>query len=133
VYAIEVYVYYEDTDAAGIVYHANYLKFMERCRSDWLRSRGCDVLTLQRRQGVVFALRRAALDYLSPGRLCDVLTVSLEVAKLGKVTLDLKQSVKRENEVLCTADLRLACLDADSLKPKAVPENLRRLLSRPEA
>jgi acyl-CoA thioester hydrolase len=127
-FSIPVRVYYEDTDAAGVVYHANYLKYMERCRSDWLRHCGCDVQTVVERFGILFVLRRAVLDYLAPARLCDSLDVTLAVARLGKVTLDLEQSVHRKGEVLCSGILRLASLEPVSLKPKSMPDRLLSLM-----
>ena len=130
-YSIPVRVYYEDTDAAGIVYHANYLKYMERCRSDWLHDAGCDVERVREGFGILFTVRRVALDYLSPAKLWDQLAVTLSVVKLGKVTLDLEQSVQRGDELLCKGDLRLASLDPGSLKPKAMPDRLLELVSRP--
>lgn len=130
-YSIPVRVYYEDTDAGGIVYHANYLKYMERCRSHWLHEAGCDVERVRAQHGILFTVRRANLDYLSPGRLWDDLSATLTVVKLGKVTLDLEQSVLRGDEVLCKGILRLASLDCGSLKPKILPDHLRRLVDRP--
>lgn len=130
-YSIPVRVYYEDTDAGGIVYHANYLKYMERCRSHWLHDAGCDVQQVREKYGILFTVRRATLDYLSPARLWDDLSVTLMVAKLGKVTLDLEQSVQHGDEVLCKGVLRLASLDCGSLKPKIMPDRLRRLVDRP--
>jgi len=132
-YSIPVRVYYEDTDAAGIVYHANYLKYMERCRSDWLHAAGCDIVRTRERFGVLFAVRSAALDYLAPARLWDELSVTVAAAKVGKVTLDLEQSVQRGDELLCSGALRLASLDAGSLKPKAMPDELLELLEGPRA
>lgn len=126
-----VRVYYEDTDSGGVVYHANYLKYMERCRSDWLRERGCGVRRVREHFGIVFTVRRAVLEYRAPARLCDALDVTLSVAKLGKVTLDLKQSVRRGDEVLCDGALRLASLAAESLKPKSMPDRLVDLIGRP--
>ena len=128
-FSTPVRVYYEDTDAAGIVYHSNYLKYMERCRSDWLQRNGCNVLEVRERFGIVFTVRRAAIDYLSPARLCDALTVTLALTKLGKVTLDLEQSVQRGEQALCTAVLRLASLDPGSLKPKSMPDRLLNLIN----
>lgn len=130
-FSIAVRVYYEDTDAGGIVYHANYLKYMERCRSDWLRWRGCDVRRIREDFGIVFTVSRAALDYRSPARLCDDLEVGVSVTKLGKVTLDLEQSVRRGAELLCVGVLRLASVEAGSLKPKPIPDRLVDLIDRP--
>ncbi len=127
-YSIPVRVYYEDTDAVGVVYHANYLKFMERCRSEWLHAAGCDVERVRERFAILFTVRRAAIDYLSPARLWDELSVTVAVLKLGKVTLDLEQSVQRGDELLCKGILRLASLEPGSLKPKVMPGHLRKLI-----
>lgn len=129
-FSIAVRVYYEDTDAGGVVYHANYLKYMERCRSDWLQQQGCDVRRVQEDFGIVFTVRRAVLDYLLPARLCDALDVTVAVNKLGKVTLDLEQSVRRRGEVLCKGALRLASVEAGSLKPMSMPDRLLDLIDR---
>jgi len=130
-FSLPVRVYYEDTDAAGIVYHANYLKYMERCRSEWLEAAGCDIERVRSRFGILFTVRRALLEYRSPGRLWDALSVSVALTKLGKVTLDLEQSVHRGNVPLCTGTLRLASLDDESLRPKPMPEELLNLIQQP--
>lgn len=130
-YAIDVRVYYEDTDALGIVYHANYLKYMERCRSEWLHAKGCDVEQLREHAGILFTVYRAALEYHAPARLWDTLRVSVAIAMLGKVTLDLEQSVERGDQLLCQGTLRLASLDAGTRKPKPMPANLMRLIGQP--
>ena len=130
-FSIPVRVYYEDTDAAGVVYHANYLKYMERCRSDWLRRCGCDVAAVRERFGILFSVRRAWLDYRKPARLCDSLDVTLSPAKLGRVTLDLEQSVLRGDEVLCRGTLRLASVGSQSSRPKTMPDDLLRLIELP--
>jgi len=128
-HSMTVRVYYEDTDAGGIVYHANYLKYMERCRSEWLHEIGCDVQRVSDCFGIIFSVRRATLDYRAPARLWDALTVTAAVARLGKVTLDLEQSVQREGTVLCAGVLRLASLDSRTLKPKPMPGQLAGLIS----
>lgn len=130
-FSIPVRVYYEDTDAAGVVYHANYLRYMERCRSDWLQHRVCDVRMVRERFGVLFSVRRVEIDYLSPARLCDALDVTLTVLKLGKVTLDLEQSVHRGDEILCKGVLRLASVEPHSLRPKTMPDSLLQLIRVP--
>lgn len=130
-YSVQIRVYYEDTDAGGVVYHANYLKYMERCRSEWLHAAGCDVERVRERFGIVFTVRRATVDYLSPARLWDELFVTLSVLKLGKVTLDLEQSVQRGDELLCKGVLRLASLESGSLKPKIMPPHLLNLVDPP--
>ncbi|WP_435259841.1 tol-pal system-associated acyl-CoA thioesterase [Thioclava sp. FR2] len=103
-------VYYEDTDLAGIVYYANYLKFIERGRSEWVRERGVDQAQLRADKGIVFAVRRVEADYLKPAHFDDVLTVSTSLAKLGGARIELDQSVLRGGDVLFTARVTLVCL-----------------------
>lgn len=117
-------VYYEDTDSGGVVYYANYLKFMERARTEWLRSFGIAQHELLRRYNVLFAVRSAHIDYIAPARLDDVLVVSVRVERRGKASITLYQDVKKEGEeqVLCSARVKIACLDAPSFKPCPMPE-----------
>jgi len=119
-----VRVYYEDTDAGGIVYYGNYLKFMERARTEWLRSRGIDVARLADTERLMFTVRAITLDFLQPARLSDNLDVSVAVGRMRKVSVELQQVVVRAGDVLCTGQVRLACVDVDTLKPRAMPETL---------
>ena len=119
-----VRVYYEDTDAGGIVYYGNYLKFMERARTEWLRSCGIDVARLADTDRLMFTVRAITLDFLKPARLSDNLDVSVAVGWMRKVSVELEQSVVRAGDVLCAGRVRLACVDVDTLKPKAMPETL---------
>jgi acyl-CoA thioester hydrolase len=119
-----VRVYYEDTDAGGIVYYGNYLKFMERARTEWLRSRGIDVARLADTDRLMFTVRAITLDFLKPARLSDNLDVSVAVGRMRKVSVELEQTVVRAGAVLCTGQVRLACVDVDTLRPKAVPKTL---------
>ena len=118
----QVRVYYEDTDAGGVVYYANYLAYMERARSEWLRKLGFDNQTLIDQQGVVFAVRRAAVDYLQPARLDELLDVSLTLKKRGRASLLFEQQVRRGDALLCQGEILLACVDAASFKPTAIPQ-----------
>ena len=118
-------VYYEDTDAGGVVYHANYLKFMERCRSEWLLSIGFSVTDLQDRLGIVFAVRSAEIDFVAPARLLDNLNVSCEVLQLGKVKLLVAQKIYNQQQLLCSATIKLATLDKTSFKLTTMPEMVR--------
>ncbi len=127
-FRIPVRVYYEDTDAAGVVYYAAYLRFLERARSDWLRALGFDVARLAE-AGVVFAVRRVEVDYLRPGRLADLLEVSVALAGRGRASLILRQTVSRDGEPLCRAQVKVACLDARRLAPRPLPDNLLEKLS----
>lgn len=105
-----VRVYYEDTDLAGIVYYANYLKFIERGRSEWVRARGVDQVQIKVDLGIVFAVRRVVADYLSPARFDDQLTVTTELRALGGARIDLFQRVLRGDDLLFTAEVTLVCL-----------------------
>jgi len=130
-----VRVYYEDTDNGGVVYHANYLKFMERARTEWLRARGVEQDVLIEREGLVFAVRSAQLDYLKPARFNQLLSVSASVAEIGKASLIFDQTVNlitsegidavKSDLLLCQGQIRVACLDANSLKPRAIPAAIR--------
>jgi len=122
-------VYYEDTDAGGVVYHANYLKFMERCRCAWLEQLGFDVSQLQERHGIIFVVREANLLFELPARLFDVLTVTCDVLQVGKVKLVVQQKIYNQDVLLCSASIKLATLDKTSFKLVAMPEKLRQILT----
>lgn len=121
-------VYYEDTDLAGIVYYANYLKFIERARSELIRERGVDQLALKAETGLVFAVRRVEADYLAPARFDDLLKVRTEIAELSGARLCLRQCVLRQDEVLFDAVVMLAVL-AESGRPVRLPADIRRKLN----
>ena len=116
-----VRVYYEDTDAGGVVYYANYLKFFERARTELLRSLGFDLLQLQQQQRLLFVVRSIQVDYLKSARLNDLLQVSATLSEAKKTRFTLMQAVSREAEILCRAEVRIACIDADEFKPKLIP------------
>ena len=117
-------VYYEDTDAGGVVYHANYLKFMERARSEWLRSLGIEQDELRDNDGVIFAILSAQVDYLLPAKFNDELFVSSEVIKKGKASITIEQEIVRETQVLCKGIIKVATLDGQSFRPKAMPDEV---------
>ena len=119
-----VRVYYEDTDAGGIVYYGNYLKFMERARTEWLRSYGIAVAKLADTDRLMFTVRAIELDFLKPARLSDNLDVSIAIRRMRKVSVELEQVIVRAGEVLCTGQVRLACVYVDTQKPKVMPKNL---------
>jgi acyl-CoA thioester hydrolase len=121
-------VYYEDTDLAGIVYYANYLKFIERGRSEWVRGLGIDQGKLKAETGVVFAVRRVLADYLKPAVYDDALVVETRLQALGNARIDLQQSVLRDTQVLFTADVTLVCMGADG-KAARIPQALRAALA----
>ncbi len=120
-------IYYEDTDSGGVVYYANYLKFMERTRTEWLRSLGYDQDELACNDGVIFAVRKAELDFLGPARFNELLKVSVRVIDLGKASITFEQQVLRDQEpqvTLCSGQIRIACLDAATLRPRPIPQRL---------
>lgn len=116
-----VRVYYEDTDSGGVVFHANYLKFFERARTEMLRSLGFEQDRLIAEENVIFAVRSAMLDYLRPARFNDQLEVSAKVIERKSASLRFGQVITRRQEVLCSGEIRIACLDAQSMKPKPIP------------
>ncbi|RMC32923.1 tol-pal system-associated acyl-CoA thioesterase [Paracoccus alkanivorans] len=116
-------VYYEDTDLAGIVYYANYLKFIERGRSEWLRALGIDQAAMKADGGHVFAVRRVEADYLRPARFDDLLEITTELATASPARVILNQSVRRGEEVLFTARVTVACL-GPSGRPARLPAPL---------
>ena len=120
-------VYYEDTDLAGIVYYANYLKFTERARTEWVRSLGIDQTRLKAEEGIVFAVRRVEADYISPARFDDQLVVETGVQELKGARIVLTQNVLRDGVVLFASVVTLVAL-TDTGKPARLPADVRRAL-----
>jgi acyl-CoA thioester hydrolase len=125
-YSFPVRVYFENTDAGGVVYHGEYLKFLERARTEWLRHLGFDHQALARNHKVVFVVFSMALEFLKPARLDDVVAVSVQLESLGKVRCVFAQEIKREDEVLVKARVTVACVTGDAFKPVEIPEPLRK-------
>jgi acyl-CoA thioester hydrolase len=122
-------VYFEDTDAAGIVYYANYLKFAERARTDMLRGRGISHADMMTQDGLVLVVRRCTIDYLKPAKLDDMLTVETDVAKLGGASVDLVQRVLRGGELLVELKVLVVCIDRNG-RPARIPEYVRKVVPR---
>lgn len=116
-----VRVYYEDTDATGVVYHANYLKYFERGRTEWLRCLGFDQYQLAAEEGAAFTLASTAIDYLGPARLDDRLEVVTTVAEHSRVTLVFSQTIERDGECLTRASFRVVCVDGERFRPRRLP------------
>ena len=123
-FRLPVRVYYEDTDAAGVVYYANYLRFMERARTEWLGSIGFDLPTLEREQRIVFVVHRVDIEYRRPARLLDNLDVTLTLLSAGRATMVALQSVCRGDETLTEARVSLACVDPKTWRPARIPASL---------
>lgn len=125
-YSFPVRVYFENTDAGGVVYHAEYLKFMERARTEWLRHLGFDHQALARQHRIVFVVTAAAVDFLRAARLDDNLAVSVQLESLGKVRCVFTQEIRREDDLLVKARVTVACVTGEQFKPVEIPEALRR-------
>lgn len=117
-------IYWEDTDAGGIVYYANYLKFMERARTDLVQRAGVDQRRLLRDDGLMFPVRRCDIEYLRPACLEDEVIVETAVRKVGGASIDLAQDVLRHDELLTKAHVRLACIDRDG-RPRRLPVQVK--------
>jgi len=117
-------IYWEDTDAGGVVYYANYLKFMERCRTDWLRALGIDQVRLRAERRLQFAVVSVAVDFLRPAVLNDEILVTAELERLRGATIEFKQTIMRDDVQLIDASVRVACLDSDTLKARPIPKDL---------
>jgi acyl-CoA thioester hydrolase len=126
-FTIPVRVYWEDTDAGGVVYHASYLRFMERARTDWLRAIGIDQAALIRDERLQFVVVEANIRYHRPARFEDHLQVSVRVTERRGASVMMAQEIRRESltgELLVSATIRAACLDSDSLKPRPLPASM---------
>ncbi|NJN47606.1 MAG: tol-pal system-associated acyl-CoA thioesterase [Candidatus Competibacteraceae bacterium] len=121
-------VYYEDTDSGGVVYYANYLKFLERARTEWLRSLGFELDALGREEGIMFVVRALTLDYHRPARFNELLQVRTRLTHTGKASLLFEQHIERgrgaEQDLLCTGRSKVACVATDSFKPRPVPRSI---------
>jgi len=125
-----VRVYWEDTDAGGVVYYANYLKFMERARSEWLRSFGFEQDVLRDEAGVVFVVRRVEIDYLAPARFNDQIDVAVSLHEAGRASFVVRQELLRGETRLAEAVVTLACVDAAQFKPVKIPAPILQALAQ---
>ena len=123
-------VYWEDTDAGGVVYHAQYLAFLERARTEWLRARGHGQETLREGHDLVFAVRAMRIEFRKPARLDDALQVSVALRECRHASLRLAQAIRRDGELLLDAEVRIAALAASDFRPRAIPDALHEELKR---
>lgn len=123
VFVWPVRVYWEDTDASGVVYHANYLRWLERARTEWLRARGLDQESMRTKLGIAFTLASVEIRYIKPARLDDALEVHTEVSEIKRASFGFRQRVLRPStgEVLTEASVRAACVDAATFRPVPLP------------
>jgi acyl-CoA thioester hydrolase len=119
-----VTIFWEDTDAGGVVYYANYLKFMERCRTQWLKALGVDQVKLRAERSLQFVVVNVSVDFLRPAVLNDEVLVTAELGKLSGATIEFKQAIWRGEVQLIDATARVACLDSGSLRPRPIPKDL---------
>ena len=130
-FEMPVRVYFQDTDAGGVVYHASYVNFLERARTEWLREHyGYSNAGLMQEFGVVFVVRSITLDYLKPALLDDLLAVSAEIEEIGRSRVTLRQAVRRGDDLLAEGRVHLVCVTMDNFKPTSVPELLRQQWKR---
>ena len=126
IFTLPIRVYFQDTDAGGVVYHASYVNFMERARTEWMRSFGFTNAGLMKELGVVFVVRSLKLDYLKPALLDDLLSVSAQLKDIGRSRVTLHQTVTRGEDLLVEAEINLVSISLESFKPVSVPEVLRK-------
>lgn len=117
-------VYYEDTDAQGVVYYANYFRFLERARTEWLRALGVDQVQMMRTERRIFVVVSTHADFIAPARFNDEIVVTAALAGLARATFDIEQKIFRGNALLVQGGVKVALLDADTLKPQRVPQSL---------
>lgn len=127
-YSFPVRIYYQDTDAGGVVFHSSYIDFMERARSEWLRSLGFSNAGLIKDHRVCFVVRSLEITYMKPAVLDDLLDVSVEIESVGRSLMVFRQDVKRGEDALASAKVSLVCADVDSFKPVSVPRAIREKL-----
>lgn len=133
-FTFPIRIYYEDTDAGGLVYHANYIKFMERARTEWLRSIGCNQNHLALQEQTVFVIHSIDLKYLKPARFDDLLQVTVEMTEHSRLSMVFSQNIYRENidglqEHLITSTVKIVSVNSQSFKPKGIPKMIMEALS----
>lgn len=126
-----VRVYWEDTDAGGVVYYANYLRFLERARTEWLRAMGIEQEPLRCEQGILLVVATAAANYRRPARYGNLLEVRSRITELGRVSLTFDQHIYRDGgELLMDATTRVGCIDAETFRPRPLPEIIVREIEK---
>ena len=126
-----VRVYYEDTDAGGVVYYANYLKFLERARTEYLRDLGFEQDQLKQEYGIIFAVHSLSIQYRKPAVFNDALTVSADIVDMGRARLTFQQMITKDKDssVIASADVTIACLNADRFTPARIPDHILEVLN----
>lgn len=129
-FQFDIRVYYEDTDAGGVVYYANYLKFFERARTEWLRRLGVSQSELAVQEQRLFVVKKVEIQYRKPAVLDDLLTLYSTITRIGRASLTFRQHAQRGEHVLCDSTIEVCCIDANTYRPAPFPAELRTLLEK---
>ena len=127
-FSFPVRIYFEDTDSGGVVYHSNYLKFMERARTEWLRSVGIDQHHLKYHAQIMFVVHRIDIQYKLPARFNDDLVVKSELLEIGSSKIEFRQMIYRDEEMLIDAHVDIACIDSEKFKPVRIPSTVKKTM-----
>ena len=122
-------IYYEDTDAGGVVYYANYLKFFERARTDFLRVLKISQSELAAKENLIFVVKRCEIDYISPAKLDDLIEVSVEVTEVRPASIVMQQEIKKSDKILSRLKVEIVCVAADNFKPNKIPQLIKTILN----
>ncbi len=120
-------IYFEDTDAGGVVYYANYLKFFERARTDFLRASNISQSELAAMENLIFVVRKCQIEYISPAKLDDLVKVTVAVKEIHAASIVMQQEIKRSDKILSTLSVEIVCVAADNFRPKKIPTNIKNL------
>lgn len=124
-FTLQIRVYYEDTDAGGVVYHSNYLNFMERARTEWLRHIGFEQHTLIEKDEILFAVRKISIDYHKPALFNELLNIKTRIIQSRRASLVFEQIIfNQSEETICKAEIKIACLNSNTMKPESIPETI---------
>ena len=127
-FSFPIRIYFEDTDSGGVVYHSNYLKFMERARTEWLRSMGIDQRHLKHHANIMFVVHRIDIQYKFPAHFNEDLVVKCELIDIGSSKIEFRQMIYRDNELLIDASVNVACIDSEKFKPVRIPSPIKKTM-----
>lgn len=127
---LNIRVYYEDTDTGGVVFYANYLKFFERGRTEWLRRLGVNQSELTIREQLMFVVKKVEIQYRKPAKLDDLLTIHSKITRVGRASVDFEQFAENLGERLCESTIQVCCVDSNTFRPAALTQELRTLLEK---
>lgn len=127
---LNIRVYYEDTDTGGVMYYANYLKFFERGRTEWLRRLGVNQSELSARQHCLFVVRKVEIQYRKPAKLDDLLEIRSKISHIGSASISFDQAALCNQDLLCDSAIQVCCVDVHTLRPTPIPNELRTLLEK---